>query len=41
MGTDDPIDLVQHRGEDFVERVASTNAAAVFPGVTSASSLSG
>lgn len=41
MGTDDPIALVQHRGEDFVERVASMNAATVFPGITSASSLAG
>lgn len=41
MGTDDPIALVQHRGEDFVEQVASANAATAFPGITTASSLTG
>jgi hypothetical protein len=41
MGTDDPIALVRHRGEEFVERVASTNAATAFPGIMSASSLAG
>jgi aminocarboxymuconate-semialdehyde decarboxylase len=41
MGTDDPIALVQHRGEDFVVRVASANAVSVFPGIASASSVAG
>jgi aminocarboxymuconate-semialdehyde decarboxylase len=41
MGTHEPTALVQHRGEDFVEQVASANAVAVFPGIARASALAG
>lgn len=41
MGTDDPLALVHHRGENFVERVATENATAVFPTLTNAVPLVG
>lgn len=41
MGTDDPIALVQHREEEFVERVAHDNAERVFPAIKSTVSAAG
>lgn len=41
MGTDDPISLVRHRDDAFVERVADGNAAKVFPSIKSAATLAG
>lgn len=41
MGTDDPIALVRHRDEEFVERVADDNVARVFPSIKSAVSVAG